>query len=406
MADFPDHFRWLATVGGAQAIDYAALADRNPEPTLQRVWQGLTPEQRRLAAEQANLRQRAREKFSAADRLLLTRVGLEQATDELIARYKAARFPAGRLADLCAGIGGDLMALAQRGGEVVGVDRDEVCAFAAQHNADQVAAGVARVDVGEVAQFDPQSVAAWHLDPDRRAGGQRTTHAEAFSPGPAEIERLRAGCPQGAVKLAPATEPLAEWREQAECEWISRGRECRQLVAWFGELGTPGTRRATLTGPLDGRPQAHSLVADERECQTCQEQGTAVGELGRFIFEPDPAVLAARLAPVLAARLSLAPVAPGIAYLTGDAAPADSALLSGFEVLDVLPFDRKQLRAYFRERGVGTLEIKKRGVDAPPDTLRRELKLAGKNTATLILTPVGPARPRVAALVVRRLVSA
>ena len=43
-----------------------------------------------------------------------TPVGWEQATDELIAAYKASRFPAdGPVADLCCGIGGDLLVLAR-----------------------------------------------------------------------------------------------------------------------------------------------------------------------------------------------------------------------------------------------------------------------------------------------------
>ncbi len=44
------------------------------------------------------------------------------------------------------------------------------------------------------------------------------------------------------------------------------------------------------------------------------------------------------------------------------------------------------------ELDIGTLEIKKRGVDITPEQLRPKLKLKGKNAATLILTRVGDAR--------------
>ena len=57
-----------------------------------------------------------------------------------------------------------------------------------------------------------------------------------------------------------------------------------------------------------------------------------------------------------------------------------------FRVLDVLPFDEKVLRAWVRERGIGTLEIKKRGTDVTPEQLRRQLKPSGPNRATLIVT--------------------
>ena len=40
-----------------------------------------------------------------------------------------------------------------------------------------------------------------------------------------------------------------------------------------------------------------------------------------------------------------------------------------------------------REAGVGTLEIKVRGLDVDPAVLRRRLKPSGPNSATVILTP-------------------
>jgi hypothetical protein len=61
--------------------------------------------------------------------------------------------------------------------------------------------------------------------------------------------------------------------------------------------------------------------------------------------------------------------------------------LNCFEVGDVLPFEVRRLAAHFREAKIGTLEIKKRGVDLDPAQLRRQLKLRGDQAATLIITP-------------------
>ena len=47
--------------------------------------------------------------------------------------------------------------------------------------------------------------------------------------------------------------------------------------------------------------------------------------------------------------------------------------------------------AYLREKGIGTLEIKKRGSDIVPEQLRKELQPKGKGAATLIVTRVGDA---------------
>ena len=65
------------------------------------------------ATAQHELRLAARAKFSRAADMLFTRSGYEQSSAEPIARYRAARFgDARQVADLCCGIGGDLLALA------------------------------------------------------------------------------------------------------------------------------------------------------------------------------------------------------------------------------------------------------------------------------------------------------
>jgi hypothetical protein len=120
--------------------------------------------------------------------------------------------------------------------------------------------------------------------------------------------------------------------------------------------------------------------------------------VGRFLFEPDSAVLAAKLTGALAAEHGLAAVTPGIAYLTGDA-PLDDAALACFEVLDQLPLRIKTLKNWLRERGIGRLEIKKRGVDLDPAHLRRQLHVAGDASATLLVTPLAG---RVAVIATRR----
>ena len=58
----------------------------------------------------------------------------------------------------------------------------------------------------------------------------------------------------------------------------------------------------------------------------------------------------------------------------------------GFRVIERLPADERQLRQALAARGIGTLEIKKRGVDVDPAQLRTRLKLKGAASATIVLT--------------------
>jgi hypothetical protein len=205
-------------------------------------------------------------------------------------------------------------------------------------------------------------------------------------PGLAFIETLLERVPGGAIKLAPAAEPSADWRARAECEWISRGGECKQLVVWFDALANrPGTTRATVL--------AKSLDTPVAECVLATVTGKAGAEpqhspgLQRYLVEPDSAVLAADLVGALAEIHQLSAITPGIAYLTGDR-PIHDAALACFEVIEAMPFRLPAVKSWLRERGVGRLEIKKRGVEEDPEKLRKGLKLAGDYAATLILLPI------------------
>ncbi len=57
-------------------------------------------------------------------------------------------------------------------------------------------------------------------------------------------------------------------------------------------------------------------------------------------------------------------------------------------MVETLPFREKQLRLALQQRGIGTLTIKKRGVDLDPAALRKRLHLSGDDDATLVLTRV------------------
>jgi hypothetical protein len=118
----------------------------------------------------------------------------------------------------------------------------------------------------------------------------------------------------------------------------------------------------------------------------------AVGELGEYLYEPDGAVIRAGLVQQVAALLPGGRrLDPQLAYLTADQ-PLATPLARGFRVLDVLDYSVKRLRAELQRRGVGIVEIKKRGVDVDPAALRRELRPSGPNRLTVLLARVGERR--------------
>jgi len=376
MTNTLDDYRWLIS---SEAEPWLALCGDEPLRLLSNLRKNLSAERAHLVVEQMDLRRRAREKFRLAERMFFTRKGFEQATDEQIASYKAGRFAEGcAITDLCCGIGGDLLAFAARG-RARGFDHDEVVALLA--NANAVAHGFNE----EQCVVKPQKISesdlgkgSWHCDPDRRPMGNRATRGELFEPPLETLAGLRERNLNAAIKLAPATELPADWCAIAECEWVESRGECRQQIAWFGELARqPGCRSATVL-LTDG--QMRTVVGDSDGLPP------VAGQVGRFLYEPAAAVLAAKLTSDLCREHNLSAISSGVAYLTGDQSIEDIAL-AAFEVVDVLPFDRKQLRAYCRERQIGKLEIKKRGVEVDPERLRKEIVADGDENATLLIAP-------------------
>src|SRR5205823_5115788 len=98
-----------------------------------------------------------------------------------------------------------------------------------------------------------------------------------------------------------------------------------------------------------------------------------VAPLSARVFDPDPALVRSGLLDGFAAEHGLARVAPGIDLLTGPDR-VGSPFLAAFEVLDVLPLDRKRLRRMVADRQLGPLEIKPRGLNFRPETFRNQLR--------------------------------
>lgn len=386
--------RWLVGPEAAELLDRSAADTGSLVALAERLQRQHSPQRAHLLLEQVELRRRASARFPDASRMFFSARLLEQATDLHVARHKARRFPLGtQVADLCCGIGGDLMALAERG-PVTAVDKEPAAIVLAQANLRvfKRARNEHEFRVEDVGRFSVAPFAAWHLDPDRRASGRRTTRLHACEPGPETIERLLSEREEAAIKLAPATELPERWQQRAELEWVGRDRQCRQQIAWFGGLArSPGRRRATVLQAQEGA-QAASFVGRPGI------RPSVADRIGPYVFEPDAAVLAAGLQGALALEHGLAAVHPAAAYYTADD-PLATPILQCFEVTDVLPFDRKRLRKLFHKRGVGRLEIKTRGLKERPEPVRRDLRLRGSGEAVLLLVRIGK---RVTAIVARR----
>lgn len=385
-----DAFRWLLTDDGQRLLTAATHAYVDVEGDLVRSATAVrklvgssSPDEAatRAAAAltQVQLRHKAVAKFgSDATRMYFTPDALEQATRARVAAHRAARLAAAEPAsviDLGCGIGGDLVAFARAGLTVAGVDLDPVRVEVARANLAALGLGGA-VELLDGTTLDLSGFGAVFADPARRGARGRVFDVDGWTPPWPFISSLfqRASV----VKLAPGL-PHDLIPGGVEAEWVSEAGEVKEAVLWSAHLATTA-RRATVIAET-----GLASITEEDDPYTGAER--PVRRIGAYLYEPDGAVIRAGLVTAVAAGVDGGLLDEHIAYVASDLA-FTSPFARGYAVIEQLPYREKQLKAALRERGIGRLTIKKRGVEVVPEQLRKRLELRGDNEGTIVMTRV------------------
>jgi hypothetical protein len=335
---------------------------------------------------QAKLRRRARKKFGDfTDGMLFTEDGLEQASRLQAAALHAGRFRGAgitQVADLGCGLGAESMAMGAIDLNVRAFEIDEITAALAVFNLGSFEN--VEVEQADITTLDLSQFEALFFDPARRElDGKGERAARKFDPAQFapnfDWVLAQARTKPTGIKVGPG-HPHEAIPQDAEAQWLSIDGDLVELGLWFGDVKRPRVARAATIVNASGR---HEIVSE-----TFVSEPAEVEPIKQFIYEPDNAVVRSHLIADLARQVDATLISREIAYLSSDV-EIDSPLMRGFRVLDEMAFDRKKLKAYLRDRNIGTLEIKKRGVDVVPEQLRKELSLKGEIAATLILTRVG-----------------
>jgi hypothetical protein len=330
-----------------------------------------SPELASAALTQAELRARAVGKFGPEAReMYFTRAGLEQATRAVVAGRRAQRLAAAgvtAVADLGCGLGADLRAFISQGIRGYAVEADPLTAECAALNVP-----AASVTLGDAQEFDLSRVDGVFCDPARRSGNRRLWRPEDYSPPWDWVMSLPTRVPRTVLKLAPGIDQDV-LPPGCELELVSVDGEVVEAAAWCGPLATV-PRRATVIRA----GTAHELTGSGSDT-------APVGATRSYVYDPDGAVVRSHLVAEFARQTGGVLADASIAYTWADR-PIQTPFARCFAVDEVLSFSLKRLRAALRDRQVGRLEILKRGSALDVEALRKELRLSGPASASLLLT--------------------
>jgi hypothetical protein len=315
------------------------------------------------------LRRKAATKLSGSGDWLFTDEALQQATAEPVAQHRSRRLTGARVHDATCSIGTELAALRNSAEVLVGSDIDPVRLAMARHNVPDV--DVCRADALRPVTRDTVVV----CDPARRSGGRRRFDPRDCTPAlDALLDAYRGR--ELVVKCSPGIDfdALSVMGFTGEIEVTSLAGSVREACLWAGGLAALGVaRRATM---LDTGEEITDAEPDD----------CPVAPAGRWIVDPDGAVVRAGLVRQYAAWHGLWQLDPDIAYLSGDRLPEN---VRGFEVLEELGYSERRVRQALSARDVGAAEILVRGVDVDPDALRIRLRLRGSQRASVVITRIG-----------------
>lgn len=322
------------------------------------------------------LRRRAADKLGELEvsGWLFTDEALQQATAAPVALHRARRLAARGsgvvVHDATCSIGTELAALRACGVAGLGSDIDSVRLSMARHNLGE-SAWLCRAD----ALRPVTRAAVLIVDPARRAEGRRRLRIDDYQPGlGALLDTYRDR--KFVVKCAPGID-FSQVRHlgfDGEIEVTSYRGSVREACLWSEGLAQPGVgRRANL---LDRGEQITDNDPDD----------CPVRPVGRWIIDPDGAVVRAGLVRHYGARHGLWQLDADIAYLSGDRLPVADR---GFEVLEQLAFDERRLRQALSVLDCGSLEVLVRGVRVDPDSLRNRMRLRGRRPLSVVIARIG-----------------
>ena len=215
--------------------DIQQLASDNPDKPIKEMLSQIKIQKRNL------------KKIQISNELLFTEQGAQQSSSWELAKYHARKFEAfNNVADLCCGIGVDLINIAKGKEQVYAIDLDADTLKLAEYNCRNQNLKNINFNFGSAEEFN-KIVDAIFIDPDRRPGTSRKIAPEEYSPPFSKIMELNKICPNIAVKLSPAIDyKRLDLPNDSTLEFVSENGTLKEILLCMGKLATKNCERKAV----------------------------------------------------------------------------------------------------------------------------------------------------------------
>ena len=335
-----------------------------------------------FAVRQIEGRQKMKHKvplFYDTDGLLYpVRLSLEQASSQLTACYKADLCGGRTFADLTGGLGIDCYFISRRFAEATYVERQAELCEVARHNFAVLGATNVRVLQAQAEDVlrDMEPVDCIYLDPARRSeAGRKLVLLSDCEPDVTTLAgQLLAKSACTLVKLSPMLDVSAAVRQLpgvSEVHLLAVDNECKEVLLVLRPDAVPADLLVcTANLSSKGREAQHF---DFRPSEEAAAQARYADQPGRYLYEPNAAVMKSGAYRLVSQRFNLPKLHPNTHLYTSDSLLPDFPGRA-FEVVARWGHDKKARRIRLAALG-GRANVAVRNYPLSAPELKKKLKL-------------------------------
>ncbi|MCX6152087.1 MAG: hypothetical protein NTX22_16295 [Ignavibacteriales bacterium] len=308
--------------------------------------------------------------------LIYESVALEQASSEATAVYKSSLVSGKRIIDLTGGLGVDSIFFSKNFYEVFYCEDSEILCEIFKKNLIALNIKNVKADcrdgIAAISGF-PNEYFDWiYIDPSRRDGQKRSVGLEHCRPNILiHLKELFYKSENLLVKTSPAIDFIKMKRQLPHLKEfivVSLNGECKEILLNLNRNSQSAEVKIKAV-----------LLTDENQKEFVRYENDnyarqIAAKVLTYFYEPDAAIIKARLTEKLAEQFSLFFINDSIDYLTS---ATNVVNFPGriFEVVSVFIYNKKKLSTYLKVRSINKANIARRDFPDSPETIRKNFHL-------------------------------